>query len=106
VNEAALRLRHSASIPDAACTRGVRKFFRHDMIVDMRKKALKDILGRVEAWPKEAQEAAFDSLSAIEADRYEDPALAEDIIRSREDIKHDRVTSQSDLIKELHLFGN
>jgi hypothetical protein len=72
----------------------------------MRKKALRDILDRVEAWPKEAQEAAFDSLSAIEAEHYEDPALAEDIIRSREDIKNDRLTSQDALIKELHLFGN
>jgi hypothetical protein len=44
----------------------------------MRKKALRDILDRVEAWPKEAQEAAFDSLSSIEAEH------AEDIIRSRE----------------------
>ena len=32
--------------------------------------------------------------------------LAEDIIRSREDIKYNRIISQSDLIKELHLFGN
>jgi hypothetical protein len=85
---------------------GVRDFCRRGMIGNMIKKALKDILGRVEAWPKEAQEAAFDSLSAIEAERYDDPALAEDIIRSREDIKHDRLTSQGDLIKELHLFGN
>jgi hypothetical protein len=72
----------------------------------MRKNELKDLLGRVEAWPKEAQEAAFESLSSIEADWYEDPALAEDIIRAREDIKHDRLTSQDTLIKELRLFGN
>jgi len=49
---------------------------------------------------------AFDSLSSIEAEHYDDPALAEDIIRSREDTKHDRLTSQGALIKELHLFGN
>lgn len=72
----------------------------------MRKKALRDILDRVETWPKEAQEAAFDSLSAIEIDWYDDPVLAEDIIRSREDIKHGRLTSQNDLIKELRLFRN
>ncbi len=61
-------------------------------------------MDRVETWPKEAQDAAFDSLSSIEADWYEDPALAEDLIRSREDIKQGRVTSQDDLAKELHLF--
>jgi hypothetical protein len=72
----------------------------------MKKKTLRDILDRVETWPKEAQEAAFDSLSSIEADWHDDPVLAEDIIRSREDIKHDRLTSQGDLIKELHLFEN
>jgi hypothetical protein len=55
-------------------------------------------LDRVETWPKEAQEAAFDSLSSIEEERHVDPAIAEDIIRSREDIKHGRVTSQEDLI--------
>ena len=63
-------------------------------------------MDRVETWPKEAQEAAFDSLSSIEEDWHIDPALAEDIIRSREDIKQGRVTSQNDLAKELHLFGN
>ena len=63
-------------------------------------------MDRVEAWPKEAQEAAFESLCSIEADWYEDPALAEDLIRSREDIKQGRVTSQDALIKELRLFGN
>jgi hypothetical protein len=72
----------------------------------MKKKALRDILDRVETWPKEAQEAAFESLSSIEIDCSDDPVLAEDIIRSREDIKHHRITSQSDLIKEMHLFGN
>jgi hypothetical protein len=72
----------------------------------MKKKALRDILDRVETWPKEAQEAAFDSLRSIEVDWHEDPILAEDIIRSREDIEHNRITSQSELIKELHLFGN
>jgi hypothetical protein len=72
----------------------------------MKKKSLRDILDRVETWPKEAQEAAFDSLSSIEEDWHVDPDLAEDIIRSREDIKQGRLTSQSDLIKELHLFGN
>jgi hypothetical protein len=72
----------------------------------MKKKALRDILDRVETWPKEAQEAAFDSLFSIEVDWHEDPILAEDIIRSREDIKHNRITSQGDLTKELHLFGN
>ena len=72
----------------------------------MRKKSLRDILDRVETWPKEAQEAAFDSLSTIEEDWHVDPILAEDIIRSREDIKQGRLTSQDDLIKELHLFGN
>ena len=72
----------------------------------MKKKSLRDILDRVETWPKEAQEAAFDSLSSIEEDWHIDPALAEDIIRSREDIKQGRVTSQNDLAKELHLFGN
>ena len=75
-------------------------------LIDMSKKALKDILQRLETWPKEAQEAAFDSLSSIEEDWHHDPALDEDIIRSREDIKHARVISQNDLIKELHLFGN
>ncbi len=73
----------------------------------MRKKELKEILDRVETWPKEAQEAAFDSLSSIEAEHYyEDSVLAEDLIRAREDIKQGRLTSQNDLIKELHLFGN
>jgi len=63
-------------------------------------------LNRVETWPKEAQEAAFDSLSSIEEDWHVDPDLAEDIIRSREDIKQGRVTSQDALIKEFRLFGN
>jgi hypothetical protein len=72
----------------------------------MKKRSLRDILDRVEAWPKEAQEAAFDSLSSIEEDWHIDPALAEDIIRSREDIKQGRVTSQDALIKEFRLFGN
>ncbi len=74
--------------------------------VGMKKKELKDLLNRVETWPKADQEAAFDSLSMIEEERHIDPALAEDIIRSREDIKHDRLTSQDALIKELHLFGH
>jgi hypothetical protein len=69
----------------------------------MKKKALRDILDRVEMWPKEAQEAAFDSLSTIEEDWHVDPLLAEDILRSREDIKQGRVTSHEDLIEELHL---
>ena len=64
----------------------------------MKKRSLRDILDRVETWPKEAQEAAFDSLSSIEEDWHIDPALAEDIIRSREDIKQGRVTSQDELI--------
>jgi hypothetical protein len=72
----------------------------------MRKRDLKEILDRVETWPKEAQEAAFDSLSSIEAEHYEDSVLAEDLIRAREDIKQGRLTLQNDLIKELHLFGN
>jgi hypothetical protein len=72
----------------------------------MRKKALRDILDRVETWPKEAQEAAFESLSSIEIDYHDDPILAEDIIRSRDDIKHNRLTSQDALIKELRLFGH
>jgi hypothetical protein len=72
----------------------------------MKKKSLRDILDRVETWPKEAQEAAFDSLSSIEEDWHVDPDLAEDIIRSREDIKQGRVTSQDALIKEFRLFGN
>jgi hypothetical protein len=72
----------------------------------MKKKALRDLLDRVETWPKEAQEVAFESLSSIEIDWFDDPVLAEDIIRSREDIKHNRITSQGDLIKEQHLFGN
>jgi hypothetical protein len=72
----------------------------------MKKKSLRDILNRVETWPKEAQEAAFDSLSSIEEDWHVDPDLAEDIIRSREDIKQGRVTSQDALIKEFRLFGN
>jgi len=63
-------------------------------------------LDRVETWPKEAQEAAFDSLSSIEEDWHVDPDLAEDLIRSREDIKQGRLTSQDALIKELRLFGN
>ena len=63
-------------------------------------------MDRVETWPKEAQEAAFDSLSSIEEDWHIDPALAEDIVRSREDIKQGRVTSQDALITELRLFGN
>lgn len=53
-----------------------------------------------------AQEVAFESLSSIEIDCCDDPVLAEDILRSREDIKHNRITSQEDIIKELHLFGN
>lgn len=72
----------------------------------MKKKSLRDILDRVETWPKEAQEAAFDSLSSIEEDWHVDPDLAEDLIRSREDIKQGRLTSQDALIKELRLFGN
>jgi len=64
----------------------------------MKKRSLRDILDRVETWPKEAQDAAFDSLSSIEEDWHIDPALAEDIIRSREDIKQGRVTSQDELI--------
>jgi len=72
----------------------------------MKKRSLRDILDRVETWPKEAQDAAFDSLSSIEEDWHIDPALAEDIIRSREDIKQGRVTSQDALIKEFRLFGN
>jgi|HubBroStandDraft_4_1064222.scaffolds.fasta_scaffold3512142_1 hypothetical protein len=72
----------------------------------MRKKALRDLLDRVPTWPKEAQEAAFDSLSMIEDERHVDQAMAEDIIRSREDIKQGRLTPQEDLIRELHLFGN
>jgi len=63
-------------------------------------------LDRVETWPKEAQEAAFDSLSTIEEDWHVDPGLAEDLVRSREDIKQGRVTSQDALITELRLFGN
>ena len=72
----------------------------------MNKKELKDLLERVPTWRKEDQEAAFDSLSTIEEERHVDPAIAEDIIRSREDIKQGRLTSQEDLIRELHLFGN
>jgi hypothetical protein len=64
----------------------------------MKKRSLRDILDRVETWPKEAQDAAFDSLSSIEEDWHIDPALAEDIIRSREDIKQGRVISQDELI--------
>ena len=63
----------------------------------MRKKALREILYRVETWPKEAQEAAFDSLSTIEEGCYVDPVFAEDIILSREDIKHGRITAQEGL---------
>jgi hypothetical protein len=72
----------------------------------VKKHELKDLLNRVETWPKEDQEAAYDSLSTIEEERHVDPAIAEDIIRSREDIKQGRVTSQDDLIRELHLFGH
>ncbi len=72
----------------------------------MKKKELKDLLQRVETWPKADQEAAYDSLSMIEEERHVDPAIAEDIIRSREDIKQGRLTSQEDLIRELHLFGH
>ncbi len=72
----------------------------------MKKQELKDLLNRVETWPKEDQEAAYDSLSTIEEERHVDPAIAEDIIRSREDIKQGRVTSQDHLIRELHLFGH
>jgi hypothetical protein len=72
----------------------------------MNKKELKDLLDRVSAWPKEDQEAAFDSLTTIEEERHVDPIMEEDLIRSREDIKQGRVTSQEDLIRELHLFGN
>jgi len=72
----------------------------------MNKKDLKDLLDRVQTWRKEDQEAAFDSLSTIEEERHVDPAIAEDIIRSREDIKQGRLTSQDDIIRELHLFGN
>lgn len=67
----------------------------------MKKQELKDLLSRVETWPKEDQEAAFDSLSTIEEKCHVDPAIAEDIIRSREDIKRGRVTSQDDLVREL-----
>jgi hypothetical protein len=67
----------------------------------VRKKELRDLLDRVETWPKEAQEAAFDSLSTIEEGGYEDPLLAEDILRSREDMKHGRVTSLDDLRRRL-----
>jgi hypothetical protein len=72
----------------------------------MKKRDLKDLLDRVPTWPKQDQEAAFDSLSMIEEERRVDPATAEDIIRSRDDIKQGRITSQEDLVRELHLFGN
>jgi hypothetical protein len=72
----------------------------------MKKRELKELLERVETWPKEVQDAVFDSVSEIEAEMYTDAAAAEDLIRSREDIRHGRVTSQEDLIHELHLFGN
>ena len=74
-------------------------------LICMKKKELKDLLNRVETWPKADQEAAYDSLSMIEEERHVDPAIAEDIIRSREDIKQGRLTSQDDLIRELRLFG-
>ena len=53
----------------------------------MKNKALQDLLDRVTTWPKEAQRAAFDSLSAIEEERYGDPAMIEEIIRRRDDAR-------------------
>ena len=53
----------------------------------MRKKKLRELFGRVETWPKEAQQAAFDSLTAIEQESYINSVLAEDLIRSRDDVR-------------------
>jgi hypothetical protein len=52
----------------------------------MKQIELNDLLDRVHAWPKEAQRAAFDSLSAIEQECHISPAFAEDLMRSRDDL--------------------
>ena len=51
----------------------------------MKKQELLDLLDRVPTWPKEAREAVFDSLKAIEESRYLDPTIAEDLLRTREE---------------------
>jgi len=63
----------------------------------MKRKSLRDILDRVETWPKEEQEAAYDSLSAIEEDLYGFSGIDENNIRSREDIKLGRLMPRDDI---------
>jgi hypothetical protein len=53
----------------------------------MKRQSFQDILDRVHTWPKEAQEAAFDVLTSVEEGLYDGPSIAEDIIRSRDDIR-------------------
>ncbi len=49
----------------------------------MKRRELRDLLDRVLGWTKEKQEAAFDSLSAIENDHPIEREIAEHILRSR-----------------------
>jgi hypothetical protein len=59
----------------------------------MNRKSLEELLERAETWPKEAQEAAFDALSAIEEDIYGVSDIVEDILRSRDDCRRGGRTS-------------
>jgi len=58
---------------------------------------LKDIIERVETWPKEAQEDAVESLLAIEQELVEPYELTDEdraaIERSLDDLRHGRLAS-------------
>jgi hypothetical protein len=62
---------------------------------------LKELLQRVETWPKEAQDEALESLQAIEEDFVPDTELARDLERAEKEMRRGQGTPQEEVFERF-----
>jgi hypothetical protein len=62
---------------------------------------LKELLERVETWPKEAQDEALDLLQAVEEDFVPDAELARDLVRAEKEIRRGDGTPQEQVFEQF-----
>ena len=73
---------------------------RRDTMINMTGK-LKELLERLESWPKEAQDEALESLQAIEEDFVPDAELARDLARAEGEMRRGGGTPQEEVFKRF-----
>jgi hypothetical protein len=62
---------------------------------------LKELLQRVETWPKEAQDEALVSLQAIEEDFVPDAELVRDLARAEREMRRGNGTPQEEVFERF-----